>query len=89
MSKFIEKMKMFVNSIGVYRVILFLLCGWMTSIGLTFGTMGGALAFLIVAVVTIVKVIATKQFDFPNLYAAILGVIFAWLFYVPVDYFII
>ena len=51
--------------------------------------MSGALAFLIVAVVTIVKVIATKQFDFPNLYAAILGVIFAWLFYVPVDYFII
>lgn len=91
MSKFIEKIKEFLKPQPTHlRVILLLLSGWVTSIALTFSFGAGITTFICLLAFSLFKeFVFSDHFDFPNIWAVVIGSILAMLFYVPVDYFML
>ena len=81
-----KKVAGFIEKIGMEKFIHFLASGWFTSIGMTFGFSTGALFFVVLIILSILKEkFLCEHFDFQRLTASIVGGMVAFLLYVPVD----
>lgn len=72
--------------IGIDGVLHIAICGWIVSYGHVWGTDGGALATLIVIILSALKEFGIdEKYDLKDLMCDGFGIILAWLLYVPVD----